>query len=156
MKRYDHIYQQKWLECKEKILKEGLGDISKENSEIILRFLKDMELGVNTGKGSRKGGRSPRRLLDLKGRLTSLAKKFEERYKVSDLTKLSEEQLYSFIGEMKSGIIKSQRNKDFKGTSTFARDFKAFWNWYIKTNRKKGITILSKRDCIYRAFIKRD
>ena len=69
MKRYDHIYQQKWLECKEKILREGLGDISTENSEIILRFLKDMELGVNTGKGSRKGGRSPRRLTDLKGRL---------------------------------------------------------------------------------------
>lgn len=70
MKRYDHIYQKKWLEDKEKAIREGIEGISKKNCEIILRFLKDMELGVNTGKGSKKGGRSPRRLYDVKGRLT--------------------------------------------------------------------------------------
>ena len=141
MKRYDQQYQQKWLECKEKVLKEGIEGISKENSEVLLRFLKDMELGVNTGKGSKKGGRSPRRLIDLKGRLIFFAKKFEQRFKIKDLTKITEEQLFTFLSEMKSGIIKTQGNKDYKGTSTFARDFKAFWNWHVKINRKKGITI---------------
>ena len=141
MKRYDHIYQQKWLECKEKVFREGLEGVSKENNEILLKFLKDMELGVNTGKGSRKGGRSPRRLTDLKGRLIFLAKKFEEKFKISDITKINEEQLYTFIGDMKSGVIKTHRNKNFRGSSTFARDFKAFWNWWVKINRKKGIAI---------------
>ncbi len=140
MKRYDHIYQKKWTDSKEKSLREGLG-ISEKNNEILLKYLRDMELGVNTGKGSRKGGRSPRRLGDVRGRLVFFAKKFEERFNISDITKISEEELYTFINEMETGIIKTQRDKNFRGTSSFARDFKCFWNWWVKINRKMGITI---------------
>ena len=38
MKRYDHIYQQKWLECKEKVFREGLEGVSKENNEILRKI----------------------------------------------------------------------------------------------------------------------
>ena len=40
----------------------GIPDISRQNSEIILNYLRDMELGLNTSLSSKKGARSFTRL----------------------------------------------------------------------------------------------
>ncbi len=140
MKRDPYKHKERWLEWKEET-KKGIPEISKANSDLILAYLSDMEMGRNRGKGSIKGGRAPNRLNDIRSKMIFFSKKFEERFKITDLTKITEEQAFTFFTEMTNGTIKNQKNGIYKGVTTFARDFKAFWNWYSKVNRKKGITI---------------
>ncbi len=78
----------------------GIPDISRENSEIILNYLTDMELGINTSLSSKKGSRSFTRLNTVRTRLTFLAKKFKEILDVDDITKLTEQQICSFFVDM--------------------------------------------------------
>jgi|APSaa5957512622_1039677.scaffolds.fasta_scaffold00662_5 hypothetical protein len=47
-----------WIRWKDKVRKlGGIPDISRQNSDIILRYLNDMELGINISLGSHKGAR---------------------------------------------------------------------------------------------------
>ena len=47
----------------------GIEGLSKFNSEIILKFLNDMEIGINVGMGTKKGSRSYIRLNTLKDKI---------------------------------------------------------------------------------------
>jgi len=141
-KRDPYKHKERWLKWKAEIQANGgISEISKVNSEIILKYLFDMELGLNRGKGSPRKPRMPSRLNDLRGKMVFFAQNFKERYGIDDLTKVDEEVLFRFIGEMENGIIKKKDGNNFNDIKTFARDFKAFWNWYMKTNRKKDIII---------------
>jgi len=42
---------------------------------------------------------------------------------------------------MRSGEIKTRENKVYKSVQDYAKNFKAFWHWHQKVNRKKGIDI---------------
>jgi integrase len=116
----------------------GISDISRENSEIILSYLKDMELGINTSLSSKKGARSFTRLNTIRLRLTFLAKKFKELLNVDNMTKLTEQQLCSFFVDMRKGVIKRQDGQRYRATRDFVKIFKAFWHWHQKVARKAG------------------
>lgn len=116
----------------------GIPDISRHNSEIILKYLKDMELGINTSLSSKKGARSFIRLNTIRLRLTFLAKKFNEILDVDDMTKLTEQQVCSFFVDMRKGVIKRQDGQRYRATRDFVKMFKAFWHWYQKVARKAG------------------
>jgi hypothetical protein len=51
--------------------------ISRENSDLILRYIFDMELGMNVSRKSAKGSRSYIRLNNLKQRMIFMSKRFE-------------------------------------------------------------------------------
>jgi len=125
------------LECYEK----GIQGISKENSELILQYLKDMAYGLNVASNSVKGARSPRRLNDVKDKMIIFAKKFSDLYGIQDLTKLEENQVFSLFSRMQLGDIKTKKGTNYKSVDTFAKTFKAFWHWHQKVNRKKEIEI---------------
>jgi len=135
---YNH--KKRYLEWKEKT-KDGIKGISPENSEIILRYLDNMEKGINVSALSVKGGRSHTRLNSLRGRLVFFSQKFEELYGLKRITEITEEQLLSFFSDMRNGVIKRQDGCNFLTTDTTAKIFKAFWHWYQKVNRKQGIEI---------------
>ena len=116
----------------------GIPDISRQNSEIILNYLKDMELGINISLSSKKGARSFTRLNTIRLRLTFLAKKFKEILDVDDMTKLTEQQVCSFFVDMRKGVIKRQDGQRYRATRDFVKIFKAFWHWYQKVARKAG------------------
>ncbi|MEK6859674.1 MAG: hypothetical protein AABX54_02560 [Nanoarchaeota archaeon] len=137
MKRDPYNNIERWEKWKQNVRK-GIPEISKANSEVILEYLRDMELGLNIGVGSSKGGRAPSRLNDLKVKLIFFAKQLEQLFNISDLRNITEEQLFEFFRELQSGKIKTERGKTYKCIDTFARDFKSFWNWYIKSSRKRG------------------
>jgi len=139
-KRDIYKHNQRWLKWRAEV-KEGIPDISKANSDIILAYLDDMENGINTGKGCPKGERKPSRLNDLKSKMLFFARLFEERFNISDLTKVTKQDIHSLLKDMRNGEIKKQNGGDYQDTKSFARDFKAFWNWWIKVNYEKDIFI---------------
>lgn len=101
----------RWEKWKAEAFTKGIQGISKENSNSIIAFLKDMELGVNISSKSSKGGRSPRRLSDLKDKMIFFSKNFEQLFKIQDLTKLDEKQAFDLFYRMKYGDLKRKDGK---------------------------------------------
>ena len=64
-------HKERFQRWKERV-KGGIPDLSKTNSDMILHYLSNMEEGLNVGKSSPKGSRSPIRLNTLKERIIFL------------------------------------------------------------------------------------
>jgi len=136
MKIDPHNHKERYLNWKEKT--EDIQEISKYNSDLILQYLNDMEKGINISNVSVKGPRSYARLHSLKNRLIFFAKKFQKIYKIEKITDIKEEQLLSFFSDMKRGVIKKINGKSYISVDTYTKIFKAFWNWWIKINKKEA------------------
>lgn len=133
-------HKERYLAWKEKN-HSRIPEISKENSDITLHFLRDMEAGLNICINSKKGSRSYVRLNVLKQRMISLSKTFENRYGLNKITDITENQIFEFFLGMRNGTIKRCDGKNYLSPKHFVKDFKAFWHWWIKVNRRQGIDI---------------
>jgi len=140
MKRDNEMYKKRYLNWKEKF-NEGIPDISKESSKIILEYINDMEYGLNVGVGSKKGGRSYNRLYNLQQRMIFITKMLEKTYGIEGLTHLKERHLHEFFTGMRTGEIKRLDGGVYRDPANFVKIFKAFWHWHQKVNRKKGVEI---------------
>jgi len=132
--------KEKYLNWKQKT-HSGIPEISKFNSNILKEYLQDMENGMNVATASKKGSRSYVRLNVLRQRMTFLTKELEKRLKIEKLMEITELQIFNFFGEMRQGLITRQDGKIFKSAKDFVKDFKAFWHWHQKKNRKISIEI---------------
>lgn len=117
-------------------IKEGISGISRLNSDVIIQYLSDMEIVMNVANGDKKGSKSYNRLNSLKLKMIFLAKEFEKRYQKS-LIELSERELFHFFLEMRQGKITRKDRKAYLSTADYAKDFRAFWHWWQKVNRKE-------------------
>jgi len=140
MKFDPHKNKERWEKWKSQN-HSGISGISEYNSEIILKYLNDMELGINISITNKKGSRSPTRLNSLKNRMVLLAKHFEKRYDLDKITNISEEQLIGFFTKMRSGEIRKANNGIYKSVRDYAKILKAFWHWYQKSSKKQGMEI---------------
>ena len=120
-----------------KYIEEGL---TRANSDVIIQYVLDMEVGRNVSNRVKKEGRSYSRLNNLRVRVSSIARKLQDRG-IKDITKLTEVQITDFFSDMRKGILKTNNGKIYKSVSDYAKVFKAFWNWHMKVNRKKGIIV---------------
>ena len=120
---------------------EDITDISKQNSEIILKYVTDMECGLNISSVSKKGSRGYEHLYGIFQKMVFFVKHFEEEYDVYDLTKLNERQLFDFFLRMRNGELKKKDGKIYTQPTNFVKIFKAFWHWWMKVNQKQGIKI---------------
>lgn len=128
---------------KEKIQKEMcIPEISKKNSSLILKYIFDMEIGINVSNASVKGSRSYTRLNNIRQRMIFVTKKLEFLYKINDLTLLQEEQIISFFSKMRTGEIKRRDGEIYKSVIDFVKIFKAFWHWHMKVRKKEGDLVL--------------
>lgn len=109
----------------------GMDDLSKKNSDLIKKYIFDMELGRNIAKGSKKGARSFIRLNTLRNKLSLIIRHLENNG-FADVTKLEEEDITIFFKEFKNGR---------KSIADHVKDFKAFWHWLIKIKKQEGIVI---------------
>jgi len=141
MKKDLYNTKERYQKYKEKLIN-GEFDLSSQNRKFLLQYLEDMENGINISTMNRKGSRSYSRLYSLKNRLMLLMSKFNDIFEINDITLIKEEQLHKFFTDMRNGVIKRRDGKDFMSAKDYVKDFKAFWHWYQKTNRKKGIEIL--------------
>lgn len=125
---------EKW---KEEAVKEGIRKLTKSNSNILIKYIMDMEEGSNTAKVSKKGGRSYARLCNLSQRLSQIFRMLQERG-IKDIRKVTEKQITRFFSDMDKGGIKTTKGKTYKSVEDYLKVFKAFWHWWMKVNRKKG------------------
>lgn len=142
MKIDPYKHKERYEKWKEKIDEIGyIEGISKKNSELTLKYIFDMEVGINISQKSQKGSRSYIRLNNLKQRMIFLSKRFEEYCKTDDITSLSEEDVIQFFSKMRTGEIKRIDGGVYKSVVDFVKVFKAFWHWHIKVSKKNGIKI---------------
>jgi len=123
----------RWLE---KTSKEGVKDILKTNEKLLLKFLNDMFLGLNVGRGSKKGSRSFIRLNALRVRLIFIFKQLQERG-IKDIRKTKPEDLHKLFSDMRAGILKTKRGEVYKSTADYVKIFKAFWHWNQKISKER-------------------
>lgn len=142
MKIDPYKHEERYISWKNKVKEKGIPQISKVNSDLILDYLNDMENGINISSSSIKGSRSYIRLNTLKERMIFFSKKFKEYYDLNDITQINEEQLITFFSQMKKGSITRKDGKRYQSTGDYIKVFKAFWNWWIKINRKKDNKII--------------
>lgn len=140
MKIDPYKHKERYLKWKEKYQTLDIENISKENSDLIKRYIFDMEEGINVSMMSTKGSRSYTRLNNLKQRLIFLATSFEERLN-SNLIDLTEEEIFKFFNWMRTGEIKRKDGKEYQSVGDFVKIFKAFWHWHIKVKRKEGVEV---------------
>ncbi|MFA5061281.1 MAG: tyrosine-type recombinase/integrase [Candidatus Pacearchaeota archaeon] len=140
MKLDPYKHKENYLKWKENN-KERIPGVSSQNSEVILKYLSDMERGINIANGSVKGSRSHSRLISLKNRLIFFSNKFRELYELNDLTKINEDKIMEFFADMRNGAITRQDGKPFVAPADYVKAFKAFWHWHQKVSKKKGIEI---------------
>ena len=90
-------HKERFLNWKKKFEKSNIENLTKENSDLIKRYIFDMEAGINVSTKSVKGSRSHIRLNNLKQRLIFLAKEFQERMNINYLGNLTEEELTKLL-----------------------------------------------------------
>ena len=140
MKIDPHNHKERYLRWKERTNQniEGLNEL---NSRIILKYLDDMERGINISNVSVKGPRGYARLFSLKERLIFFAKSFENNYNIKCVTDINEDQLLGFFSDMRVGKVKKSNGGIYKSLDTYSKIFKAFWHWHQKISKKKGLEI---------------
>ena len=141
MKIDPYNHERRYKEWKAQVSVNGIPNISKENSKVILQYLEDMEHGLNVSLKSVKGARGYPRLNTIKDKLISFSTKFKREYNLNNITKISEEKLILFFSKMRKGDILRPDGKEYKSVNYFVKTFKAFWHWWQTINRKKGIDI---------------
>lgn len=140
MKIDPHKHKERYLGWKERTEK-GIPDISKNNSDIIKKFISDMELGLNVSVKSKKGSRSYIRLNTLRDKMMFFARTLEIKYNLNCVTETNEEQIHSLFLDMRNGIIKRQDGTNYLSPSYYVKAFKSFWHWYMQIKRKLGIEV---------------
>ena len=131
--------QDRYMKWKEKN-KNGIPGISRENSSRIKQYFDDMENGLNTSS-IKRGARSFLRMNSLRVRILFLVKQFEARFELNNILDITEEQVGRFFVEMRTGKIKKKNGGTFISVKDYVQDFKAFWHWWMKINKKKDIEI---------------
>jgi len=142
MKLDPYKHKERYTKWKEKVEEVGyIKGISIENSDLILRYIFDMEIGINVSAKTAKGARSYSRLNSIKQGMIFLSKKFDEIYAIRDITNLTEDIVVSFFAKVRSGEIRKRNGGVYKSAADMVNIFKAFWHWYQKVSRKKGVDI---------------
>ncbi|VVB79947.1 Phage integrase family protein [uncultured archaeon] len=142
MKVDPYNHEKRYKDWKARVLISGIPDISKQNSDLILKYVEDMEHGLNVSMKSPKGARSYIRLNTIREKMFYFSRKFEEIYNISCVTDITEDQLILFFSKMRKGEIVRNDGKTFQSINYFVKVFKAFWHWWQVINRKQGKEIL--------------
>jgi len=110
----------------QKYIEKGL---TKENTKLFVKYILDMEEGINVS--GVRGPRSPKTLNRLRSKISSIMKLFQEN-SLNDITKVKPEQVNKIFNKW----------VDKGHTTDYAVRFRTFWGWWMKVNRKEGKTIL--------------
>ncbi len=139
MKIDPYNHKEKYLRWKESV-KDGIPELSKANSDMILQYIFDMENGLNVSSKSAKGPRSYIRLNNLRQRMIFIAKNIEKNLHI-DIAAMTEEHLVGFFNAMRNGTIRRKDGEAYQSVVDYVKPFKAFWHWHMKINKKRGMEI---------------
>lgn len=109
--------------------------VSDRDYNIIIEFLENMADGINCSKVKR-GPRSYARLNNLKSHIPQIAR-WIKKYYDKDLIDVNEEEAIRLFNNLKKGEIKKQNGERYRSWDDYAKDFKSFWNWWVRYSKKK-------------------
>ncbi len=135
-----HKTKERYMKWKSNVLTNGIQGLNEDNSKIILKYIQDMEQGINVASTNKRGARSSARLNSVSTRLVTVAKGLWERSKIN-LLEAEESHLFAFFADMRNGTIRKNNGSLYKSIADYVKDVKAFWHWHMKVNRKNGIEI---------------
>lgn len=138
MKIDPYNHKENYKEWQKEVLVSGVPNVSKKNSDLTLRYLSDMEHGINISSTNKKGCRSYIRLNTLREKMRFFSLRFKEVYDLEIITEITEEQLGFFFSRMRKGEITRNDGKTYLSINYFVKVFKAFWHWWQTVNRKQG------------------
>ena len=133
-------HEKRFNKWKEDVVVEGELGLTRENSDILVQYLFDMEVGRNVSRKSRRGPRSYIRLNAARYKLSMLLRLLQERG-VADVRASTEEQIVKLFNDFEKGVIKTIKGQKYKSVCDYAKTFKAFWHWWMKVTRKKDAKI---------------
>lgn len=133
-------HEQRYLKWKNDVLKKGEDGLTKRNSDLLKKYVLDMEIGANVSNRTKKGARSYPRLNNLRQRLAQILRMLQERG-IRDITVVKEQEITVLFSDMQRGVIKTFQGNKYKSAPDYIKVFKAFWHWWIKVNRKQGKAI---------------
>lgn len=129
MKRDGYDFKNQWESWKEKYLDSEIEGIKKEDYKLLIQYLKDMEDGINT-PANKKGKRSSGTLLNLATHNSWILKQFKK-----PLLKLTKQDVARLERDISEGKILKRNGEKFTAFGDYIKDFKAFYNWLIRTER---------------------
>ncbi len=103
--------------------------LSKENSDVLLEFLNDMENGENVTPRY-KGARNPTTLINLRDHISFFMKHFKK-----PILSITKKELHELDRKVREGVIKKNNGKPFSAFGNYIKTFKAFWSWVIRTKK---------------------
>lgn len=113
--------------------------IKGKNSEEVIKYILDMEVGRNVNISSRKGARSFARLMAYKTRLNVVVHLILKKTKKKFIYDVNEKELLHFFNDMRAGrIVSPYSKKRYTSVGTYVKAFKAFWHWHMLVERKAG------------------
>lgn len=135
MKRDPYKNKERWESWKQNNFKKTPTGIRASDWKILIEFLKDMELGLNTPKGN-KGKREAGTMLNLSSHIPFFLRNFNK-----PLIKLTKQDLHNLEKNVEQGKILKRNGQKFTAFGNYIKDFKAIWHWGIRTGKfKENIT----------------
>ncbi len=119
---------------------EGEPGLTKPNSDLLVRYVLDMERGLNVSRHSKRGGRSYTQLCNLRTRLSQVMRFLQGRG-IDDITTATDSDVVQLFSDMEKGVLRTSRGTIYKSFDDYARVLKAFWHWWMKVNRRSGTPI---------------
>lgn len=117
-------------------------NLSKSNNQILQQYIKDLEEGRNISRHSRKGARSFIRINKTRQKVSFIIELLEKNQGVKDITKTTEDQIHKIFNGMRKGEIRKLDGGIYKSTSDYAKNFKAFWHWFMRVSAKQNKAVI--------------
>ena len=133
-------FKEKYTRWKTRV-KEELKDFSDYNFSVFMQYLSDMECGLNVATHHKKGSRGYLRLNAIRVRIAFLMREFQRKFALDRITEITEAQLHSYFLSMRNGEITKRDGQKFRSVKDYVQDFKAFWHWWQKVNKKRDVEI---------------
>ncbi len=119
MKIDPYKHEERFKAWMQKVRETGIPEMSKENSDLTIQYLSDMEHGLNVSLKNVKGGISYIRLNTLREKMIFYSRKFKEIYGLDNITKITEDQLVLLFSKMQKGEIVKQNGERYLSTNYF-------------------------------------
>jgi len=128
VKRDAYKFAERWESWKQEYFKSMKG-IRREDHKLLVEFLQDMELGLNTPTGM-NGKRGPGTLLNLSSHNLFFLRNFKK-----PLVKLTKKDLHALEDKVSRGEIKKRNGEPFTQFGNYIKDFKVLWHWLQRTKK---------------------